>query len=441
MNGGFDRPRPVAGGAMRVAYDVSFCADLFSISEAVTGVGRVIENVARQLVGGGSVNLRMVGRRGGDPRPALTSARARIYWQNRWAQPGCDFLETVGSRTGLLRVYSRALARANRLSGGEISLPGILLRKGLNALSRTDAHPASLTSQCDLFHSSFHPLPLESFAGPCVLTLHDLFPLSEPQGSYNRSVTEACLRRLDPARCWLICDSEYTKNEFFATVPFPSDRAVVGPLAADTAFHPRPDPLDCRALLSRLELDDRPFFLSVANAQPRKNLAFLVRCFQEFAARDATHHLLLVGSRKMGWGHEPIERQINAVPGVSSRIHLVGPVMDEELAVLYSHCTAFVFPSLAEGFGLPPLEAMQCGAPVICSNATSLPEVTGDAALQVIPTDFQGIVDALRRTASEPTLRAELSGRSLRRAARFSWERTARIVEETYRTAMAASRA
>jgi alpha-1,3-rhamnosyl/mannosyltransferase len=117
-----------------------------------------------------------------------------------------------------------------------------------------------------------------------------------------------------------------------------------------------------------------------------------------------------------------------------TNVYFIGPVNDADLPALYSACDTFVFPSLYEGFGLPPLEAMACGAPVICSNTSSLPEVVGDAALQVNPQDVNEIAAAINRMLNDATLRDELRAKSLTRAAQFSWERTARETLTVYQS-------
>lgn len=420
---------------IRVAYDVSFCADLFAGRDNVTGVGRVIENVARHLASSTEVELLLTGCRGGDYQPALTSARARHYWEQRWPA-GWPFLESVQSRTGLFPAYGASLVKANAVPDETASVPGRFRRKALNGFTRWDARPARLDGQVDLFHSPFRALPARSeFSGPTILTVHDLIPLAEAPESHNRQILETTLRLLDPERSWALCVSEHTRRELCAAIGLPPERVIVSPLAAEDVFRPKNDPAEYRAFLQKFQLPDAPFFLSVSNPQPRKNIPFLIRCFQEFAADHPGHHLVLAGSRQLGWGHDAVDRQIEEAPAVRDRIHFLGAVTDEELAVAYGHCLAFVFPSLQEGFGLPPLEAMQCGAPVMASRTTSLPEVVGDAGLLLSPTDAPAFVAALRRVSGDAALRSQMAAASLRQAGKFSWTKTARIVEDTYRQA------
>ncbi|MBN8710761.1 MAG: hypothetical protein BGO12_00765 [Verrucomicrobia bacterium 61-8] len=416
----------------RIAYDVSFCADLHSDRRHVTGIGRVIENVAEILRDSAEFDLCMIGCHGGDERPALTDARTHAYWKNRWA-PRPPVMAGTVSRFGLRGLYAPSLAGVNRPDA-----PRSFASKLFNTLSRLDAAPRPLDGKIDLFHSPFRPLPEPGqFRGPMVLTMHDLFPLAEPAGSYNRRMLEQTLARVDPARTWVLTVSEYTRRELGRTLPIPEDRIAVMPLAAEALFRPAGDDAARKAFLHQHGIPDAPYFLSVANPQPRKNIPLLIRCFQEFARGENAHQLLLVGSRKLGWNHTEIDREIEKTPELRGRIHFTGAVSDEELAVAYSHCTAFLFPSLAEGFGLPPLEAMQCGAPVVSANTASLPEVTGDAAILIAPDDERGLVQAMQALVANRELRESLRAKGLARAALFSWEKTARIVADTYRRALA----
>lgn len=416
----------------RIAYDVSFCADLHSDQKHVTGIGRVIENVADILRDSAEFDLRLIGCHGGDERPALTDARTHAYWEDRWA-PRPPLMAGTVSRFGLRSLYAQSLAGVNRPDA-----PRGFTSKLFNTLSRLDAAPRRLDGKIDLFHSPFRPLPEPGqFRGPMVLTVHDLFPLAEPAGSYNRRMLEKTLALADPARTWVLSVSEYTRRELVKVSAIPAERVIVMPLAAEALFRPTGDGDARKAFLHQHGIPEAPYFLSVANPQPRKNIPLLIRCFQEFARGEKEHQLVLVGSRKLGWNHTEIDREIEKAPDLRPRIHFTGAVSDEELAVAYSNCTAFLFPSLAEGFGLPPLEAMQCGAPVVSSDTTSLPEVTDDAAILVPPDDERGLVQAMQALVSRRELREELREKGLARARAFSWEKTARIVAETYREALA----
>ncbi|MBM3460424.1 MAG: glycosyltransferase family 4 protein, partial [Armatimonadetes bacterium] len=173
----------------------------------------------------------------------------------------------------------------------------------------------------------------------------------------------------------------------------------------------------------------RPYVLSLCHIHPRKNLPRLVRAWNRIAGR-VPHQLVLVG--KQGWGNEELNQAISgASPGHEPVF--TGYVADGDLPFLYAAADLFVYPSLYEGFGLPPLEAMACGTPVLTSSVSSLPEVVGDAALLVNPYDEGALARALEELLADSARRRQLSEAGLNRAAGFSWERCARATIQVYR--------
>ena len=187
------------------------------------------------------------------------------------------------------------------------------------------------------------------------------------------------------------------------------------------------------------------FALFIASNKPHKNLVRLVEAWQkiirdwrmeigDYATANLQSPLLVIG------GHQDpryaeAERQVDEL-GISEHVKFIGAVPNEELPALYSACTLFVFPSLYEGFGLPPLEAMACGAPLACSNASALPEVAGTAAVMFDPTRPDEIAAACRHVLADPVLQADLRQRSIRQAARFTWDAAARTTMGVYRSVL-----
>jgi glycosyltransferase involved in cell wall biosynthesis len=182
-------------------------------------------------------------------------------------------------------------------------------------------------------------------------------------------------------------------------------------------------------LKKRFDLSS-PYLLFTGRLSPRKNIDRLFKAFVSLAAEDPSLRLVLAGPFT---GQRPRIEFHPAATDISGRIIYTGPVSDSDLAALYNGCRLFVFPSLYEGFGLPPLEAMACGAPVVCSNASSLPEVTGDAARLVDPLDVRGMTEAMREVTADARLRAEMREKGLRQSKKFSWERNAVETMEVYR--------
>jgi glycosyltransferase involved in cell wall biosynthesis len=267
---------------------------------------------------------------------------------------------------------------------------------------------------------------------PTVLTVHDLigylFPAHLPP-----------MARLYWAR-WLpfsvrfagriIADSEHTRRDLERLLGVPPQRITVIPLAADERFQPVSDPGVLAAARARYDLPS-PFVLYVGTLEPRKGLDTLLDAFAALAG-EFPHALVIAGKR--GWYTEPLFRRVERL-GLGRRVRFTGYVADEALPALYSLADLFVFPSRYEGFGLPPLEAMACGVPVISSHAASLPEVVGDAGVLVPPGDPQALAAAMREVLTDEARRAEMRARGLARARCFSWEETARRTVKVYEEA------
>jgi len=292
----------------------------------------------------------------------------------------------------------------------------------------------------DLYHEpNYVPLP---FPGPLVMTVCDLsvlrYPESHPEQRvawFKRGFLPA-IGRADR----VITISHYVKQEIVDLLGVDPALIEVTHLAAGEQFRPvGPEAVE-RVLQARGL--PRQFLASVGTVEPRKNLPVLLRAYAKLPQelREA-YPLVIVGMQ--GWvgdsSHYQDTARLAGELGVSEKIVFAGYLPDDELPSIYSGATAFIFPSLYEGFGLPPLEAMACGTPVVCTNASSLPEVAGDAALTVNPTDVEGLTAAMERVVTSEALRRDLSGRGLEQAKRFSWERCARETLAVYRKAVSAS--
>ena len=284
--------------------------------------------------------------------------------------------------------------------------------------------------------------PIERTIGPCavvhypsfdmhqqshgarVATIHDLMPLDYPDqypaayvARFRRTVP-----RITRDADALIAVSRHTKDTIVERLGVAPDRIVVVHHGVDDRFRPAPA-AQVAALRSKLGLSG-PYLLFVGTAEPRKNLLRLVDAFA-MLCRRRPGDLELVLAGKAAWGSASLRARITA-RGLGARIRLPGHIAGSDLPALYSGAAMFVLPSLAEGFGMPILEAMACGVPVAASNTTALPEVYGDAALGLDPTNTEAIAFALERVLDDSTLRADLIMRGLKRAACFSWEASAR---------------
>lgn len=288
----------------------------------------------------------------------------------------------------------------------------------------------------DLFHSPDFVLPPISGRIPTILTVHDLsfahYPETFPGTlvSYLNRVVPRSVERASH----VLADSLSTKRDLQALWKVPEEKITVLYSGVNERFRPVTEQAELRAVRERYAADDTPFILAVGTVQPRKNYPLLVRAFRRVAERFP-HSLVIAGGR--GWLSEELPAEIER-QGVTGRVRLAGFVDDADLPALYSAADLLAFPSLYEGFGLPLLEAMACGTPVISSDASSLPEVarSGDdeAAMLVSPHDEAAWSDGMIRLLGDAELRRRLIDTGFEQAARFSWHTAARQLSALYQT-------
>lgn len=287
----------------------------------------------------------------------------------------------------------------------------------------------SVLSPSTLYHATNYAAP-RTRRVPLVLTVHDLALLRFPElGTPGLRRLIARVPRAARAARRVIADSEATARDLRELVGVAAERIRVVHLGCDIRFRPVPDSAERRAVLARYGICE-PYLLHVGTIEPRKNLPVLVRaCAQLRAARGLPQRLVLAGER--GWGYEALRRELDALT-TDLRVDIVGPIAADDLPAVYSAADLLAHPSLYEGFGLPVIEAMACGTPVVTSDAGSLPEVVGDAARCVNPRAVDAIAAALGELLADPAQRRILSERGRARAARFTWERCARETFAVY---------
>ncbi len=293
------------------------------------------------------------------------------------------------------------------------------------------------TGPLDLFHATDFVLPPTRPGTRTLLTVHDLSFVRAPETAtpalrrYLNRVVPRSVARADH----VLADSQATREDLIALYGAPAEKVTVLYSGVDARFIPRQEPGERGRLRTRYGLPDAPFILSVGTLQPRKNYVRLIRAFHRLTAMGVTWegtppHLVIAGGR--GWLFDAIFAEGERL-GVADRVHFPGFIADEDLPALYRSASLFAFPSLYEGFGLPLLEAMACGVPVVASNASSLPEVVGEAGLLVEPTDVEGMARAMARLLSDRPLREALVRRGLDQARRFTWSKAAEQLVALYR--------
>ena len=274
------------------------------------------------------------------------------------------------------------------------------------------------------------------FQGPTVITVHDISWVRHPETHPKdrlMAMDRYFPRSLEQAVA-IITDCEFVKHEL--TEVFGVNPSKIRPvlLGVSPVFRPHTE-VECREVLSAHSLEYGKYFLSVGTLEPRKNIPTLIDAFSKLPEEtQARCPLVMVGMR--GWLTSSIEAKLRPLvdKGV---VRLLGYVPDEHMPLIYSGAVAFAFPSLYEGFGLPPLEAMACGVPVIVSNCSSLPEVVGDAGISVAPMDVDAISEAMRQILEDKSFSEDLSRRGISRSIEFTWRKTAEETTRVYFDAIA----
>lgn len=341
---------------------------------------------------------------------------------------------TRGTRLG--RVARSVQGAVRRLSPGGM-LPTFVSEGARRFDRRLHPQVRDAVPEADVFHSLGARLPdvVPGERSPRrVVNIYDLAPmrLAALYGQRQRRLAEARLAGLGPGD-WVITTSDASRADLVELAGVDPARVFVVPLAADARlFSPDPDPGSAAAVRARLGIGSAPYLLLIHASDPRKNGDAAIRACARAAREGAARGLTLVIA-----GAPPSEPHLQSALAEAARagvrVILAGYVSDDELAVLFGGAVAFLYPSLYEGFGLPLLEAMQRGTPVIAGRASSIPEVVGDAGLLVDLGDPDALPDAVARLWSDDALRARLSIRSRRRAATFSWERSVRETLDAYR--------
>jgi len=290
-----------------------------------------------------------------------------------------------------------------------------------------------LRDKVDLLHCPVNVVPL---AAPCktIVTIHDLGFMRYPERyraakrRYLHLATSLSARRA----AHIITDAESGRQEIIELLKMPPEKVSTVPLGVDSRFQP----LDATIIAQFRQDKQLParFVLYLGTLEPRKNLPLLLRGFARLRQEQpqAVQGVELVLGGAKGWLYDEIFRLVQEL-GLEPLTHFPGYVNEEELPLWYNSAECFVYPSVYEGFGLPPLEAMACGCPVITSNTSSLPEVVGEAGLTVGPEDEVALSEALFRLLTNPAERASRRGQGLAQARKFSWQETARRTLEIYR--------
>jgi len=423
---------------MRVVYDISTLGlgQLYALSRG--GSFRVHRHLAEALLASGQCELLFCANH--------SSVAYHGCIEYLRTSPRLGRVPLLGPRrTGTASLLRRGVAGTHRwvrtLMRSNV-FPRLLRHGGRLVDRRIHPQVCDASPPADVFHSSGAALPprRRGRSPRRFLTIYDLGPIRFPE-VYGPACVRTAQEMLDSVGPgdWVMTGSEAARAELCERGVAPPERVVVAPLAADREiFHPCADAGRLLAVREKYGIPRGPYLLSLNTLDPHKNMHHAVRAFARLAAQEGGGEAAFVLAGHPGRGSHQLGEALEEVPGVRGRIIVTGFVADGDLAPLYSGATALVYPSLYEGFGLPPLEAMQCGTPVITSNTSSLPEVVGDAGLLVDPGDGDALSQAMLTVCRDAGLRERMREKSLIRAAAFSWERCARDTLAGYRAALAA---
>jgi glycosyltransferase involved in cell wall biosynthesis len=426
----------MAAPAMRVLYDISTLGFGHLYAQSRGGAYRVDLHISEGLAASAGCDLLFCANHSA---VAYHGCEAFLRTHERLGAVPLVAPSTSTGRAAVRAAATIAHHGARRLFGSNV-LPSGVRRVASFVDQRVHARVCGADT-IDVFHCSpSAPLPAVAGGGrpQRFLTVWDLAFTRFPHlyGAPYRRYLRTALRSLQPGDN-VVTTSRFVRDEVLAEGVASADRVHVVPLAADRKIFYRCEDADrIAAVRSKYSIPDGPYVLGVNTPDVRKNVPHAIRAFAQAACESGAAVGSLVLTGHDGPGSEEIRRAIDEHPALRDRIVLTGFVPDADLAPLYTGATMFVYSSIYEGFGLPPLEAMQCGTPVITSNTSSMPEVVGDAGVMLAPDDREGLAGAIVDLARNTERRDVLRKRALAQASRFSWEISTSAMLRAYRTAL-----
>jgi glycosyltransferase involved in cell wall biosynthesis len=428
---------------LKVAYDISTLGQGYINPKAKTGVYRVVESLFFELVKSSEIETTAI------PFNQISTiwenTSSSLYIKNQNLENQILFDPCFISRFNLIPIYQTAVKLQRQLIQFSLKKYPILYKPSLSIqvpfklISKLDIKPTFKPQNFNIYHSPFYPIPDRTATQNLhrVLTIYDLLPILTPQ-NFTKNICskyKSIINSIDRHQDWITCISENTKQDFCNYTGMNPERVFVTPLAASENFYPITDSEVISQKLKQYQIPAQPYLLSLCTLEPRKNLNFLLQCFAQLLAQDPSLETNLVLVGVSGWKNNNIFQTVQNNPLLKSHVIFTGYIPDHDLSAIYSGALAFVYPSLYEGFGLPPLEAMQCGTPVITSNTSSLPEVVGEAGLMINPSSRDDLCQAMLNLINNSKIRNQLSQKGIDRATQFSWSKCAGETIRVYETA------
>jgi glycosyltransferase involved in cell wall biosynthesis len=409
---------------MKVIFDISSVGDNPKTRTGVARTAWTLADLLHQKLGDdlsfsatGSIDASLQTERLLNAHPELHSAIDPVSYLARKIDQLNKQISTKSSGNSIQKIQQLTLSNISRV---------------LN-ITRQPIDKQKL-AQADLFHSTYPRIPQQvrsALPHRHLQTVYDLTPLILEEKYFPpglRGINQRLIDTIQPDD-WVTTISDATRNDLLARRKLNPERVTTIYLAASPElFHPISDVTTIKVVKQKYDLPEGNYFLSLHSLAPHKNMEHLIACFKKIISQEKTQDLHLVicgGTKEAG----VLMAEANNLTAADLEfIHFTGFVDDNDLAAIYSGAIGFIFPSLYEGFGLPVLEAMQCGCPAISSNTSSLPEVVGEAGFLVSPTDEDKLCECMLKLYHSSELRANYSQLSLNRSALFSWQKT---VDET----------
>jgi glycosyltransferase involved in cell wall biosynthesis len=422
---------------MKILYEASNLGLGHIDSKSRAGIFRYVESVLEQLTINPDIDIAIT---------TTTNFYNCIFTKNylesekpEWRE---RFLNSYTGRIGSADYYLTVLNNIHKNEARDIfnKAKRKLQSLFIDFLAKS-SKPSDINDSFDIYHSFYHPFSQKHKINSThrVITIHDMIPLLMPR-YFNQGFEHQffkIINMIDVNSDWAIAVSESTKKDFCYFSKMPEDRVFVTPLAANSKFYQEMELNKIESAYQKYKIPVGKYILGLSTLEPRKNTAFLIECFYKILLENKLQdiYLILVGAK--GWLFKEIFDMAETQPDLLENIIFTGYIQDSDLSAIYSGATCFVYPSFYEGFGLPPLEAMQCGVPVITSNTSSLPEVVGDAGILIDPKDKDQLCQAMLNVLNDETLRENLKQKSLERAKQFSWEKCANETVEIYKKIIA----
>ena len=427
--------------SLRVAYDITRLSELYTLRDYKIGVSRTIEGLLLELLKITEIDLKIVNT--GGQSPPLTIISSNLYAREIHNSSfvidndfNSKFLPKIVYEF-LFKTYCRLYKLKSNHNQPTLTKAFWKFWKE-NSIISQDTFYTFNPANYDLIHITSIRAPLKELTGtlPRLITIYDLFQIQSNQykNTSRENFFQNFINNIDRHKDWITCISEYTRQEFLEYTRMSPDRVFTNLQGASEQFYPVIDPKIIQLARRCYSIPDGDYFLCVASyLDPRKNVPFLIQNFIKLITEQPNLdiNLAIVGS--LSYKSPELITLMEELEEYKNRIIFAGFVPDEDLRALYSGAKAFIFPSLGEGFGIPVLEAMQCGTPVITSNVTSLPEIAGDAAILINPYDGDELCQAMLNLLSDGDLRDRLKQKGIERAKQFSWSKCARETVEIYK--------